>query len=342
MIWVQDGEQLLPFGTAAGAAALHRSPPRRDGRRLPAGAGGGADDRAAPAVLTADDAAVAASGRHRQSGAPRCRLVLLAGPPRVAGRGRRALAAADRERRSAVAALRRLPTVTEVVDGVRRTGSAPRDYYLDLGADPDPHPQRLRPRRGRWRRPRHPARPLALRSPTCCGPLFEVARPIPAIALVPVAILLFPTDEGDRVHHLLAAFFPILVSTRHAVRALPTVWEDAVLTMGGNRAARRGVVLPGIAARRLRRAVGRHRRRMDLRDLRRDDLRATRPRLPHLAGVHDRRTTRACSSGCISIGVLGWLTSAAVELVGRRAHPLAAPRRAPERREWTDTAGMSR
>ena len=65
-----------------------------------------------------------------------------------------------------------------------------------------------------------------------------MARPIPAIALVPVAILLFPSNEQGIVFiTFTAAFFPILVSTRHAVRALPTVWEDAVLHHGRRPAA---------------------------------------------------------------------------------------------------------
>ena len=80
------------------------------------------------------------------------------------------------------------------------------------------------------------------------GPLTELARPIPAIAMVPVAILLFPTDEAGIVFiTFLAAYFPIMVSTRHAVRALPTMWEDSVRTLGGNRwDVLRRVVLPGI------------------------------------------------------------------------------------------------
>ena len=80
------------------------------------------------------------------------------------------------------------------------------------------------------------------------GPLTELARPIPAIAIVPVAILLFPTDEAGIVFiTFLAAYFPIMVSTRHAVRALPTIWEDSVRTLGGNRwDVLRRVVLPGI------------------------------------------------------------------------------------------------
>ncbi|WP_084505267.1 ABC transporter permease [Nocardia harenae] len=68
------------------------------------------------------------------------------------------------------------------------------------------------------------------------GPLTELARPIPAIAVVPIAILLFPDDEAGIVFiTFLAAYFPIMVSTRHAVRALPTLWEDSVRTLGGSR-----------------------------------------------------------------------------------------------------------
>jgi sulfonate transport system permease protein len=79
------------------------------------------------------------------------------------------------------------------------------------------------------------------------GPLTELARPIPAIAIVPVAILMFPTDEAGIVFiTFLAAYFPIMVSTRHAVRALPTIWEDSVLTQGGGRwDVLVRVVLPG-------------------------------------------------------------------------------------------------
>ncbi|MGW7369613.1 ABC transporter permease [Streptomyces sp. NPDC054841] len=79
------------------------------------------------------------------------------------------------------------------------------------------------------------------------GPVLEVLRPIPAIALVPVAILLFPSNEQGIVFiTFAAAFFPVMVSTRHAVRALTPVWEEAVLTMGGSRGrVLLSVVLPG-------------------------------------------------------------------------------------------------
>ncbi|GAB3994105.1 ABC transporter permease [Glycomyces albus] len=67
-------------------------------------------------------------------------------------------------------------------------------------------------------------------------PLVEVARPIPAIALVPIAILLFPTSEQGIVFiTFFAAFFPVTVATIHAMKALPTVWTDAAKTLGANR-----------------------------------------------------------------------------------------------------------
>ncbi|MFF0200526.1 ABC transporter permease [Streptomyces sp. NPDC005017] len=79
------------------------------------------------------------------------------------------------------------------------------------------------------------------------GPVLEVVRPVPAIALVPVAILLFPDNEQGIVFiTFTAAFFPVLVATRHAVRALAPAWEEAVLTMGGGRwRVLASVVLPG-------------------------------------------------------------------------------------------------
>ena len=78
-------------------------------------------------------------------------------------------------------------------------------------------------------------------------PILEVVRPIPAIALVPVAILAFPSNEQGMVAiTTTAAFFPIFVSTRHAVRALPVTVEEAVRTLGAGRfTVLRRVVLPG-------------------------------------------------------------------------------------------------
>jgi len=151
-------------------------------------------------------------------------------------------------------------------------------------------------------------------------PLFEVVRPIPAIALVPVAILLFPrNEEGIVFITFTAAFFPILVSTRHAVRALPTVWEDAVRTMGGGRwRVLSTVILPGslpgvfgglsvgmgvswicvISAEMISGDFG------------------VGYRTWHAYTIVDYPGVLV---GMVTIGVLGWGTSAAVELLGRRA-----------------------
>jgi NitT/TauT family transport system permease protein len=78
-------------------------------------------------------------------------------------------------------------------------------------------------------------------------PLIEVARPIPAIALVPLAILLFPTSEQGIVFiTYFAAFFPVAVSTIHAMKALPNVWEEAARTMGAGRlSVLLNVIIPG-------------------------------------------------------------------------------------------------
>ncbi|TXS56371.1 ABC transporter permease [Streptomyces sp. t39] len=151
------------------------------------------------------------------------------------------------------------------------------------------------------------------------GPLLEVLRPIPAIALVPVAILLFPSNEQGIVFiTFTAAFFPVAVSTRHAVRALAPVWEEAVRTMGGGRGrVLWSVVLPGalpgilgglsvgigvswicvISAEMISGEYGvGYRTWQDY-------------TVVDYPGV---------LVGMVTIGVLGWLTSTAVEVAGRR------------------------
>ncbi|WP_051716800.1 ABC transporter permease [Streptomyces sp. NRRL F-5727] len=152
------------------------------------------------------------------------------------------------------------------------------------------------------------------------GPLLEVVRPVPAIALVPVAILLLPTNEQGIVFiTFTAAFFPVVVSTRHAVRALTPIWEEAVLTMGGGRLrVLFSVVLPGalpgifgglsvgigvswicvISAEMISGEYGvGYRTWQDY-------------TIVDYPGVF---------VGMATIGALGWLTSTAVELLGRRA-----------------------
>jgi NitT/TauT family transport system permease protein len=151
------------------------------------------------------------------------------------------------------------------------------------------------------------------------GPLTELARPIPAIAMVPVAILLFPTDESGIVFiTFLAAYFPIMVSTRHAVRALPTLWEDSVRTLGGGRwDVLRQVVLPGI----LPGVFGGLSVGMGVAWICVISAEMISGRLGVGYRTWQDYTVLAYPQvfvGIITIGVLGFATSAAVELVGRR------------------------
>jgi NitT/TauT family transport system permease protein len=110
----------------------------------------------------------------------------------------------------------------------------------------------------------------------------------------------------------------VLVSTRHAVRALTPVWEEAVRTMGGRRwRILRSVVLPGalpgifgglsvgigvswicvISAEMISGQYGvGYRTWQDY-------------TIVNYPGVF---------VGMVTIGLLGWLTSTAVELLGRR------------------------
>jgi ABC-type nitrate/sulfonate/bicarbonate transport system, permease component len=151
-------------------------------------------------------------------------------------------------------------------------------------------------------------------------PLLEAVRPIPAIALVPIAILLFPTDEQGIVFiTCAAAFFPIMVSTRHAVRALPTLWEDAVLTLGGSRwHVLWHVVLPGV----LPGVFGGLSIGMGVSWI----CVISAEMISGDFGVGYRTWQSytlvdypATVVGMITIGALGWLTSALIELIGRRA-----------------------
>ncbi|MET9962063.1 ABC transporter permease [Streptomyces sp. NPDC006326] len=151
------------------------------------------------------------------------------------------------------------------------------------------------------------------------GPLVEVLRPIPAIALVPVAILLFPSNEQGIVFITCsAAFFPVLVSTRHAVAALSPVWEEAVLTMGGGRGrVLFSVVLPGA----LPGIFGGLSVGMGVAWI----CVISAEMISGEYGVGYRTWQDytvvdypAVFVGMVTIGVLGWLTSTVVERAGRR------------------------
>jgi NitT/TauT family transport system permease protein len=78
-------------------------------------------------------------------------------------------------------------------------------------------------------------------------PAMAVFRPIPAIAWVPMSIMLWPDNEVSIVFiTFLGAFFPILLNTVHGVEAIDPVLLRAARTLGAGEASLlRHVILPG-------------------------------------------------------------------------------------------------
>ena len=78
-------------------------------------------------------------------------------------------------------------------------------------------------------------------------PACEVLRPIPAIAWVPMAIMLWPTNEISIVFiTFLGSFFPILLNTIHGVNAIDPVLLRAGRCLGASEARMFWhVILPG-------------------------------------------------------------------------------------------------
>ncbi|MEA3117478.1 MAG: sulfonate transport system permease protein [Paraburkholderia sp.] len=78
-------------------------------------------------------------------------------------------------------------------------------------------------------------------------PALEVLRPIPAIAWVPISVMLWPSNEVSIVFiTFLGAFFPILLNTVAGVQAIDDVLIRAASTLGASEKAMfRYVILPG-------------------------------------------------------------------------------------------------
>jgi NitT/TauT family transport system permease protein len=69
-------------------------------------------------------------------------------------------------------------------------------------------------------------------------PLVEVLRPIPAIAWVPMSIMLWPSNEESIVFiTFLGAFFPILLNTLHGMAMVDKVFVRAAQCLGATEAA---------------------------------------------------------------------------------------------------------
>jgi NitT/TauT family transport system permease protein len=78
-------------------------------------------------------------------------------------------------------------------------------------------------------------------------PVIEILRPIPAIAWVPMSIMLWPNNEASIVFiTFLGAFFPILLNTVHGVHSLDGVLIRAGRCLGaGEVRLLWNVILPG-------------------------------------------------------------------------------------------------
>lgn len=67
-------------------------------------------------------------------------------------------------------------------------------------------------------------------------PYIEVLRPIPAVAWIPLAILMWPTEESSIIYiTFLGALFPIILNTVHGVEQTPKVLVRAALSLGAKR-----------------------------------------------------------------------------------------------------------
>jgi len=78
-------------------------------------------------------------------------------------------------------------------------------------------------------------------------PYIEILRPIPAVAWIPLAILMMPTEESSIIYiTFLGAFFPVVLNTVHGVEQTPDSLVRAAESLGaGKRAIMWHVILPG-------------------------------------------------------------------------------------------------
>lgn len=67
-------------------------------------------------------------------------------------------------------------------------------------------------------------------------PYIEVLRPIPAVAWIPLAILMWPTEESSIIFiTFLGALFPIVLNTVHGAEQTPQVLVRAAQSLGASR-----------------------------------------------------------------------------------------------------------
>lgn len=78
-------------------------------------------------------------------------------------------------------------------------------------------------------------------------PYIEILRPIPAVAWIPLAILMLPTEESSIIYiTFLGAFFPVVLNTVHGVEQTPASLIRAAESLGASkRSIMWHVILPG-------------------------------------------------------------------------------------------------
>lgn len=67
-------------------------------------------------------------------------------------------------------------------------------------------------------------------------PYIEILRPIPAVAWIPLAILMLPTEESSIIYiTFLGAFFPVVLNTVHGVEQTPDSLVRAAESLGASK-----------------------------------------------------------------------------------------------------------
>ena len=119
-------------------------------------------------------------------------------------------------------------------------------------------------------------------------PPLELLRPIPAVAWIPLSILMFPSSELSMVFiTFIGALFPIVLNTVHGVANVDRRLVASARSLGARRLGdpqRSGPT--GCRAEHRHRPRDRHGYVLVLPGYRGDDLRPIRHRLLHLGGVH--------------------------------------------------------
>lgn len=68
------------------------------------------------------------------------------------------------------------------------------------------------------------------------APYIELLRPIPAVAWIPLAILMWPTEEASIIYiTFLGALFPVVLNTAHGAEQTPDVLVRAAQSLGASR-----------------------------------------------------------------------------------------------------------